>query len=72
MSFDRYDPFLAVKIQKILFVKLLFFFWVIDGSNDPTSTHVNGKRVPNSKSARQITPGGTQKQKMTYAVIKGH
>ena len=40
--------------------KLTFFFWVFDDSNDPISTHMNGKRMPNSKSAHQVTPGGTK------------
>ena len=34
--------------------------------------HMNGKRMPKSKTAHQITPGGTQTRKMTYDVIKGH
>ena len=48
------------------------FFWVFYGSNDLISTHMNGKRMPNSKSALQITPGGTKTRKMTYNVIKGY
>ena len=33
---------------------------------------MNGKRMPSSKSAHQITHGGTKTRKMTYDVIKGH
>ena len=48
-----------------------FFFWVFYGSNEPISTHMNGKRMANSKTAQQITPGGTKTRKITYDVIKG-
>ena len=52
--------------------KLSFFFWVFYGSNDTISAHMNRKRMSNSKSAHQITLGGTKTRKLTYDVIKGH
>ena len=68
-----YDPFFFAKIQESKFpLKLSFFFWVFYGSSNHLSTHMSGKRIPNSKSTCQITPGGTKTRKMTYDVIKGH
>ena len=49
-----------------------FLFRVFYDPNDPISTHMYGKRMPNSKSAHQITSGGIKTRKMTYDVIKGH
>ena len=73
---DAFRPprtrFWGLKFKKIFFVKIVIFFWVFDGSSDPISTHMNGKRMPNSKSAHQVTPGGTKPRKMAYDVIKGH
>ena len=45
-----------------------FFFAVFYDPNDPISAHMNGKRVTNSKSAHQITPGAQKPEKMTYDV----
>ena len=43
--------------------KWWFFFGVFYDSNDPISTHMNDKRMLNSKSGHQITPGGTKPEK---------
>ena len=53
-------------------VKIVIFFGVFYDPNDPIPTHMNDKRVSNSKSAHQITPGDTKTRKMTYDLIKGH
>ena len=51
---------------------MVIFVEVIYDPNDPISTHMNDKLIPNSKSAHQINPGGTKTRKMSYDVIKGH
>ena len=38
---------------------MVIFLWGIYDHNDPISTHMNDKRMSNSKSAHQITSGGT-------------
>ena len=57
---------LGVKIKKTFFVKWSFFFGVFYDPKGPISTHMNGKRMPNSKSAHQITPGGTKNPKKIH------
>ena len=49
-----------------------FFFGVFYDPDDPISTRMSDKWMPNSKSGHQITPGDTEIRKMTYEVIKGH
>ena len=72
MPFAPYGRFWGSKCNKYCFVKWSFFFGVFYDPNDPISTHMNGKRMPNSKSAHQITLGSTKTRKMAYDVIKGH
>ena len=42
--------------------QMVIFFGVFYDPNDPIATHMNDKRMLNSKSAHQITPG-TKKSK---------
>ena len=60
--------------SKTKILKMLFFFGVFYDPDDPISTHMNDKWIPNSKSAHQsiFGPGDTKIRKMTYDVIKGH
>ena len=58
--------------QKQKNLKNVFFFGVFYDRDDPFSTHMNDKWMPNSKSAHQITPVNTKIRKMTNDVIKGH
>ena len=43
--------------------QMVIFFGVFYDPNDPIATHMNDKRMLNSKSAHQITPGTKQKSK---------
>ena len=76
MTLGSIRPVLGVKIQKniFFFVKMIFFsFGYFMAPMIPfRRIGINGKRMPNSKSAHQITPGGAKTRKMTYDVIKGH
>ena len=50
-------------VKTFLMLKWSFFFEVIYDPNDPISTHMNFKRMPNSKSAHQITSGAQKLEK---------
>ena len=69
MLFCPYEQFWGSKTKNL---KNVFFFGVFYDRNDPFSTHMNDKWMPNSKSAHQITPVNTKIRKMTNDVIKGH